>query len=123
MELKVIKRMNWLAGIARMAVIVFILGVSVTGYTQEMAHQPSGQVDINTASAKQIAKTLKGIGMQRAKAIVMYREEQGPFKKIGHLTKIKGIGKKTLAKNKGRIVLESPAEKVTTDQETKRKEK
>ena len=57
-------------------------------------------VDINTANAMVISKSLKGIGIRKAKAIVAYREKNGNFKSVDDLAKVKGIGKKTLAKLK-----------------------
>ena len=55
-------------------------------------------VDINTATAKDFT-TLKGIGIKKAEAIVTYRDSIKCFKSIDELTKVKGIGKATLAKN------------------------
>jgi len=55
-------------------------------------------VNVNQASAQEIAAALPGIGPAKAKAIVDYRAANGPFKSVQDLTKIKGIGPKTLAK-------------------------
>ena len=38
---------------------------------------PDGKVNINRASADEIATVLKGVGIKRAEAIVEYREEFG----------------------------------------------
>lgn len=62
-------------------------------------------VNINTADAKTISESLDGIGMKKAEAIVSYRKEHGPFKTSEDLSKVKGIGEKTVAKNKGDILL------------------
>lgn len=37
-------------------------------------------VNINTASSKELAAGLKGVGESKANAIVVYREEHGSFK-------------------------------------------
>ena len=58
-------------------------------------------VDINTASAKELA-TLKGVGMKKAARIIKYRKKHC-FKSVKELKKVKGIKKKTLRKNKGNI--------------------
>jgi len=58
-------------------------------------------VDINTASAKELA-TLKGVGMKKASRIIEYRNKHC-FKSVKELRKVKGIKKKTLRKNKGNI--------------------
>ena len=63
------------------------------------------QVNINSASAEQIALGLKGIGHKKAVAIVEYRKQHGPFKTLDSLTKVKGIGAKTVEKNKNLIKL------------------
>lgn len=57
------------------------------------------KVNLNTADAKQIAKTMKGIGLKKAEAIVAFRKANGPFKNLEDLLRIKGIGAATLAKN------------------------
>lgn len=62
-------------------------------------------VNVNAASADQIAKALDGIGLSRAKAIVAYRKSHGPFKSLSALTVVKGIGNKTIALNKSRMKL------------------
>ena len=55
-------------------------------------------IDINTASAEQLEKGLKGIGPAKAAAIVKYREANGPFKSVDDLTKVPGIKDKALDK-------------------------
>lgn len=61
-------------------------------------------VDLNTADAKTLA-ALDGIGPQKAQAIIAYRQEHGPFKSVDDLLKVKGIGKKTLDANRGKIIV------------------
>lgn len=67
---------------------------------------PKAQVNINSASAEEIAEVLVGIGAAKAEAIVAYREQNGGFKSVEELTEVKGIGEATLTKNKDRIVLQ-----------------
>ncbi len=62
-------------------------------------------IDINTATAKQLEKGLKGIGPKKAAEIVKYREANGPFKSVGDLTKVSGVGAKTLAANKDMLMV------------------
>ena len=58
-------------------------------------------VNINQDDAKVIAKELSGVGKAKAKAIVMERRTNGPFKSLDDLQKrVKGIGKKIVLKNK-----------------------
>ena len=62
-------------------------------------------IDINTADANTLASTLTGIGAAKAEAIVAYREANGPFKKLGELVKVKGVGEKTVEKNRAILVI------------------
>ncbi|MBV0933406.1 ComEA family DNA-binding protein [Marinobacterium weihaiense] len=62
-------------------------------------------VDINTATAEQIAASLNGIGPAKAQAIVDYRETNGPFVAAEQLTDVRGIGPATLEKNREFILL------------------
>lgn len=54
-------------------------------------------VDINSADKEQLV-ALPGIGPKAAEAIMTYRKENGNFKSVEELTKVKGIGDKTLEK-------------------------
>lgn len=53
-------------------------------------------IDINTATAEQLDKGLKGIGPKKGAEIVKYREANGPFKSVDDLAKVPGIKGKTL---------------------------
>lgn len=66
-------------------------------------------VDINTASAKELEK-LNGIGPAKALAIVTYRDKNGPFKSVDDLTKVEGIGAKTLADIRNAITATPPTQ-------------
>ncbi|MBI0027102.1 helix-hairpin-helix domain-containing protein [Gilliamella sp. B14448G11] len=63
------------------------------------------QVNINTATAEELAKVLTGIGISKAKKIVEYREKFGAFVSIEQLKEVSGIGQATLDKNVGKIAL------------------
>ncbi|SRR5688572_15199155 len=64
-------------------------------------------VNINTADASALAKALNGIGPAKAKAIVSYREKNGPFKTADQLAMVEGISQKLIDKNRGDIRLGS----------------
>lgn len=73
------------------------------------SHAMNGQqVDINRADATTLAASLNGIGPKKAEAIVVYREQHGPFKQIEDLALVKGIGPKTIEKNRAVIQLGTP---------------
>lgn len=61
-------------------------------------------VELNTASEKELSQ-LKGIGATKAKEIVAYRQAHGCFKSLDELLQVKGIGKKTLEKNRANLSL------------------
>jgi competence protein ComEA len=63
----------------------------------------AGPVDINKADAATIAKELQGIGLNKAQAIVAYRDKNGSFRSADDLRKVKGIGAKTLERNRTNI--------------------
>ncbi|NIK77357.1 competence protein ComEA [Paenibacillus castaneae] len=65
--------------------------------------QDDGRIDVNRASAAELV-TLKGIGPAKAQAIIKEREDNGKFKSIDDLLRVKGIGKKTLSSIKDSIV-------------------
>lgn len=65
----------------------------------------AGKININKASAEQIAASLNGVGLKKAQAIVNYRRSNGSFKHAEQLLEVKGIGEAILKKNKGNILL------------------
>ncbi len=66
-------------------------------------------VNVNTADAATIAAAMNGVGMAKAEAIVAYRKQHGAFKSLDQLANVKGIGLKTIEKNRGLIGLGGPA--------------
>lgn len=54
-------------------------------------------LNVNLASQEELER-LPGIGPVKAKAIVDFREKNGPFKSVEDLVQIPGIGEKTLEK-------------------------
>lgn len=67
------------------------------------------RVNINTADAATLDQVLLNIGPAKAQAIVAYRKAHGSFKSAEQLALVKGIGLKTIEKNRDRIVLGGPA--------------
>lgn len=78
------------------------------GYAIESASANAAQqekVNINQATAEQLARVLRGVGMARAQAIIELREKLGGFKDIEDLLQVRGLGVKVLEDNKDRIEL------------------
>lgn len=67
-------------------------GIAFAADAVESPPQVASTVNINSASAEELAAVLKGVGEKRAEAIVTYRKEHGPFKTLADLQKVKGIG-------------------------------
>ena len=65
-------------------------------------------IDINTADASTLTQ-FNGVGPATAKKIIAYREANGPFASCDDLTKVKGIGAKTLEKVKPMCTASAPA--------------
>ena len=63
------------------------------------------KVNINTADAATIDAVLVNVGPAKAQAIVDYRKANGAFKSAEELAMVKGIGLKTVEKNRDRIAL------------------
>ncbi len=96
-------------------IIVSLLLISIPVSAAYSAEHPSSdsvtdvldfKVNINTASAEEMATLLKGIGAKKAQAIVEFREQQGLFATVNDIVKVKGIGPSFLAKNQSHITVE-----------------
>ena len=90
--------------------LAFMLCLSLPG----MVLAAEGTIDLNTATAKQLEQ-LPGIGKEIAQRIVSYRKDIGAFKSVDELLRVKGIGKRKLAKVKELITIgvttQSPSSK------------
>ncbi len=64
-----------------------------------------GKLNVNTATSEQLTM-LPGIGKATAKNIMDYRTQNGNFKAVDDLLKVKGIGDKTLGKIKSYVILD-----------------
>jgi competence protein ComEA len=84
----------------KLAALAFALTLALPGWA--LAATP---VNINTADAATLAKSLDGIGNSKAQAIVAWRDAHGPFKSVDELSQVKGFGPKTLERNRAAILL------------------
>ena len=78
-------------------------------------------VNVNKADAQTIATSLDGVGLSKAQAIVAYRDAHGPFKNVDDLGNVKGIGAKTLDRNRDAIQLSGGAAAKTAASKPARK--
>lgn len=81
------------------ALISFALVTAASAY----AGHP---VNINTASAEDIAAALDGVGLMKAEAIVAFRTDKGAFTSVDSVVEVNGIGQATLNRNRDNILLD-----------------
>jgi len=62
-------------------------------------------VNINTATASEIADALNGVGIKKAEAVVDYRTANGVFDSAEQIVNVKGIGQSIFDKNKADILV------------------
>ncbi|MCU0091716.1 helix-hairpin-helix domain-containing protein [Pseudomonas koreensis] len=67
------------------------------------APSQGARLDLNEADAATLQKELAGVGEAKAKAIVAYRETNGPFASVDELLEVKGIGKAILDRNRDKL--------------------
>lgn len=100
---------QWISKLASTALLAAMLAwlAPVSALAEQAPAQAAvtASVNVNTAGASEIAAAINGIGMTKAQAIVAYREQHGPFKSIDDLVKVKGVGAKTVERNRSRISL------------------
>lgn len=89
------------------AFLVFSIGAGVSVLAaSEPGLDAEPVVNINNASAEELAESLDGVGLSKARAIVESRDRLGGFKSAEDLARVKGLGLKTVEKNRARIRLQ-----------------
>ncbi len=86
-------------GVAAKAAILSLLLAIAAGAS-------AGPVNVNSADAETLAAELEGIGITKARAIVAYRNANGPFTTIESLAEVTGVGERTVAINRNNILLD-----------------
>lgn len=90
-------------GYLKHLMLAFMLAVGVM--TTAVAAE---KLDINSATATQLASALDGIGEKKARAIVAYRQANGEFTELDQLQNVKGIGEATVNRLRGQLTLGKP---------------
>jgi competence protein ComEA len=66
-----------------------------------------GKVNLNTATVEELL-LLPGVGPTKAAAIAAFRQRHGPFSRIDELDRVKGFGRKTMARLRPHLSLAGP---------------
>jgi competence protein ComEA len=77
-----------------------------------------GTVNLNTATIEELIR-LPGIGPTKAAAIAAFRQKHGAFGRIDDLDRVKGFGRKTLARIRPNLSLNGPTTYVGKPHSTK----
>lgn len=65
-------------------------------------------INLNTASKAEL-EVVKGIGPQKAEAILEYRKKNGPFKNLDELKNVTGFGDKSVANMRSELTVDAAA--------------
>ena len=98
--------MNFIQRLVIASLLVLGIGSGVSVFAgSEPALDAAPVVNINSASTEELAESLVGVGLSKARAIVESRDRLGGFKSAEDLARVKGLGLKTVEKNRSRIRL------------------
>lgn len=104
------------AGAVLVLALVLVAAVSATPAARDApgdaALRPvvesGAKVDLNLASAEEL-QAVPGIGPALSERIVRFREENGPFRRVDDLLKVRGIGEKSLEKMRPYLTVTPPS--------------
>lgn len=79
-----------------------------TARVGEAQSDGAGPVDLNRCEAAELER-LPGLGPVKARRVIEWRETHGPFETVEDLTKVRGIGPKTLGRLRSRLTVSAEA--------------
>ena len=88
------------------ALLLLTICITLGSFSPFSLAQSTLPININTATAVELAEAIDGVGEVRAAAIISLREELGGFTMLEQLLDVKGISEVTLARIRSIIVLE-----------------
>lgn len=86
--------------------VLFTMATGLSNLSLAQSDTTPITVNVNLASAEQMAEILDGVGITRAQAIVQYRQSYGKFERVEELLMVRGIGESILETNRSKISLE-----------------
>ncbi|MBS1109459.1 MAG: competence protein ComEA helix-hairpin-helix repeat protein [Anaeromyxobacteraceae bacterium] len=102
-------------------ILTIVLMTALAGNVVAATAAAAGQVNVNTASVQELQR-LPRVGPALAQRIVEFRTANGPFKSPDELTRVKGIGEKSIVNLKPYVTVNGPttlSEKVKSGQKAK----
>jgi len=90
----------------QIALLLLSAAITLGAFPTLALAQDTLPINLNSASAVDIAEAIDGVGEVRAAAIIALREQLGGFTKLEQLLEIKGISEVTLSRIRSLIVLE-----------------
>jgi len=102
-------------------ILSIVLMTALAGNVVAATAATVGQVNVNTASVQELQR-LPRVGPALAQRIVDFRAANGPFKTPDELTRVKGIGEKSIVNLKPYVTVNGPttlAEKVKSPKRPK----
>jgi comEA protein len=105
------KEVNMFKGKGFKPTACLVLGLLLVSFSAVLAEAQTAapKININTASAADFQK-LPRIGPQIAQRIIDFRTQNGPFKRVEELMKVKGIGEKLFDQIKDRVMVGAEAQ-------------
>lgn len=88
----------------QMQIIVPRIGDTSENKTENKGPESKNPVNINSAKVEDF-QAVTGIGPKKAQKIIEFREQNGNFKNLKDLTKVSGIGDKTLESLKDQLTV------------------
>jgi competence protein ComEA len=87
----------------RTVCLTLLLSILLSGCSSRVEYDRSapaidaGSININTATADQLDK-LPTIGRKTAEAIIEFRQQNGPFRRVEHLLLVRGVSENRFSK-------------------------
>lgn len=85
------------------SLMIGLLFATITCSLASRASSCQQKINLNSASAAQLTGSFKGIGKQRAKAIVLYRRTHGEFNSVMDLSHVRGLGRNFVKRNRAKL--------------------
>jgi len=93
--------------VALCCVALLVLACAAQSAARTKKHPPAKPIDLNTATLGQLEE-LPGVGPVTAKAILGFRAQSGPFKRVDDLLSVHRISRKRLDKIRPYVTVGRP---------------